>query len=172
MPRDKIRKNHQSLISLLHASSQKHSSHKNSSNKGKRAQTKNPIIVVNDQIGVPLGQELVPRVPHIPWNMAWMGECIFKHYPLQEFSIGRVVGRPTGLILQKILNLSVLSNDTELIPLPTIQYPIPVIRPRYSLLSNRKLKQAFNHEMPHWQDASQRCLSSTPKTWKAQNLVS
>ena len=63
----------------------------------------------------------------------------------------------------KILELSGLIKDTELISIPTIEYPTPAVRPRNSLLSNMKFKQAFHHEMPHWQDALQECLNSAPR---------
>ena len=63
----------------------------------------------------------------------------------------------------KILELSGFIKDTELISIPTIEYPTPAVRPRNSLLSNMKLKQAFHHEMPHWQDALQECLNSAPR---------
>ena len=60
----------------------------------------------------------------------------------------------------KIIEFSGLSKDTVVIPIPTREYPTPAIRPEYSLLSNKKLKQVFHHEMPPWQDALQECLNS------------
>ena len=61
---------------------------------------------------------------------------------------------------KKILDLSGLIKNTELISIPTIEYPTPAVRPKNSLLSNKKLKQVFHHEMPHWQDALLECLNS------------
>ena len=66
---------------------------------------------------------------------------------------------------KKILELS--GENTELIPIPTIEYPTPTARPESSLLSNRKLKQVFHHEMPHWQDALLECLNSDHKARNA-----
>ena len=63
----------------------------------------------------------------------------------------------------KVLELSNLLKDTQVVPIPTIEYPTPAVRPRYSLLSNRKLKQVFHYEMPQWQDALQECISSAQK---------
>ncbi len=60
---------------------------------------------------------------------------------------------------KKILKLSSLSKNTELVPIPTTQYPTPAIRPQKSLLSNKKLKHSFNYEISHWQDALQKCLA-------------
>ncbi|MBC8285610.1 MAG: dTDP-4-dehydrorhamnose reductase [Nitrospinae bacterium] len=64
----------------------------------------------------------------------------------------------------KIFELSGLSKSVELIPIPTIEYPTPAVRPGYSLLSNSKLKQAFGYEMPQWQEALQECMDSTKAT--------
>ena len=65
---------------------------------------------------------------------------------------------------KKILELSALIEDTELIPIPSIEYPTPAVRPKNSLLSNTKLKQTLHHEMPHWQIALKECLNSAQQT--------
>jgi len=44
-------------------------------------------------------------------------------------------------------------------PIPSSEYPTPAPRPAYSVLSNEKLKKRFAIELPHWQDALERCLS-------------
>ena len=72
---------------------------------------------------------------------------------------------------KKIFELSGLLKDTELISIPTIEYPTPAVRPRNSLLSNKKLKQAFHHEMPHWQEALQECLNSPPRPQKVHHAL-
>ena len=63
---------------------------------------------------------------------------------------------------KEILDLSGASHDTQLLPIPTSDYPTPAARPLYSLLSNNKLKKVFAFEMPHWHDALKDCISSTP----------
>jgi dTDP-4-dehydrorhamnose reductase len=63
---------------------------------------------------------------------------------------------------KEILDLSGASQNTQLLPIPTSDYPTPAVRPLYSLLSNDKLKKAFAFEMPHWHDALKDCISSTP----------
>ena len=64
---------------------------------------------------------------------------------------------------KKIIELSGLSKNTELISIPTHDYPTSAVRPQYSLLSNRKLKRIFHYEMTHWQEALQECLNSATK---------
>ena len=63
---------------------------------------------------------------------------------------------------KEILDLSGASLDTQLLPIPTSDYPTPAARPLYSLLCNNKLKKVFAFEMPHWHDALKDCISSTP----------
>ncbi len=64
---------------------------------------------------------------------------------------------------KKIFELSGLTKDLTLVPIPTIEYPTPAARPRYSLLANKKLKQIYHQEMPHWQDALRECLIASQK---------
>lgn len=65
---------------------------------------------------------------------------------------------------KEILDLSGASQNTQLLPIPTSDYPTPAVRPPYSLLSNGKFKKVFAFEMPHWHDALKDCISSTPAT--------
>jgi dTDP-4-dehydrorhamnose reductase len=64
---------------------------------------------------------------------------------------------------KEILDLSGASQDTQLLPIPTSDYPTPAVRPLYSLLSNDKLKKVFAFEMPHWNDALIDCMHSKRK---------
>ena len=43
-------------------------------------------------------------------------------------------------------------------PLHTSEYPAPAPRPHYSVLDKTKIKQAYNLEIPHWEDSLKECL--------------
>ncbi|MCK9162642.1 MAG: dTDP-4-dehydrorhamnose reductase [Arcobacteraceae bacterium] len=43
-------------------------------------------------------------------------------------------------------------------PIETFQYPTPAKRPHYSLLNKKKIKEAFNIEIPYWKDGLDDCL--------------
>jgi dTDP-4-dehydrorhamnose reductase len=38
----------------------------------------------------------------------------------------------------------------KIVPIITAEFPTPARRPAYSVLSNRRLKQAFGISLPHW----------------------
>ena len=50
----------------------------------------------------------------------------------------------------------------SLVPIPTSEYPTPARRPKNSLLSNRKLADAFGIRMPDWRVALEACLRQIP----------
>jgi dTDP-4-dehydrorhamnose reductase len=64
---------------------------------------------------------------------------------------------------KEILNISSATQNTQLLPIPSSDYPTPAIRPLYSLLSNDKLEKVFGFKMPHWHDSLKDCINSTSK---------
>ena len=131
----------------------------------KLAQNRKQIKVVDDQTGGPTwSRSIAEGTAHI-LKQNLKGDTAtskgFSHSGVFHMSCG---GETNWFgFANKILELSGLSKSVELIPIPTIEYPTPAVRPQYSLLSNSKLKQAFDYEMPQWQEALQECLDSVPK---------
>ena len=131
----------------------------------KMAQSKNQIKVVDDQIGGPTWSKAIAEgTARILEHCRSAGKSeVFSHSGIFNMSCG---GKTSWFgFAKKIFELS--GKDTELISIPTIQYPTPAARPENSLLSNRKLKQVFHHEMSHWQDALLECLDSDHKARNA-----
>jgi dTDP-4-dehydrorhamnose reductase len=131
----------------------------------KLAQTRKQIKVVDDQTGAPTSARAIAEgTANILGQGLKAGTTksqIFSHPGVLHMSCG---GETNWFGFAKaILKLSGLSEGTEVTPISTSEYPTPATRPKYSLLSNKKLKQVFHHEMPQWQDALQECLSSAPK---------
>ncbi len=128
----------------------------------KLAQTKDQINVVDDQTGSPTWSRAIAR-----GTTQILKHCLNNKDPKSHFVSNSGIfhmscGGQTNWFgfASKILELSGLSNNTKLFPIPTTEYPTPAERPRYSLLSNNKLMQVFHCEMPHWQDALKKCLGS------------
>lgn len=44
-------------------------------------------------------------------------------------------------------------------PIPTSEYPTKAIRPLYSVLDKKKIKEQFGIEIPHWHESLKICLS-------------
>ena len=137
------------------------------------AQTRKQIKVVNDQTGGPTWSRAIAEgtariLEQCPPRSTKKSE-IFSHSGIFNMSCG---GETSWFgFANKILELSGLIKDTELISIPTIEYPTPAVRPRNSLLSNKKLIQTFHHELPHWQEALQECLNSAPRPQKVHNTL-
>jgi len=43
-------------------------------------------------------------------------------------------------------------------PITTFEYPLPAVRPFYSVLNKSKIKHDFNIKIPHWKESLTRCL--------------
>jgi dTDP-4-dehydrorhamnose reductase len=128
----------------------------------KLAKTRKQIKVVDDQTGAPTWSrtiaEATTRILELSFKERGTNSKVFSHTGIFNMSCG---GQTTWFgFAKKLLELSGLIKDIELLPIPTSEYPTPAVRPKNSLLSNKKLIQAFHHEMPHWQDALQECLNS------------
>ena len=52
-----------------------------------------------------------------------------------------------------------VSDRCRVLPIETAEYPTAAQRPSYSVLNKRKIKQELQMEIPHWEDALQRCLA-------------
>ena len=48
---------------------------------------------------------------------------------------------------------------TKILPIETSQYPTPAIRPQYSVLNKKKVKQTFQIEIPYWRESLEKCMS-------------
>jgi dTDP-4-dehydrorhamnose reductase len=131
----------------------------------KLAQTRKQIKVVDDQTGAPTWAKAIAEgTTHIleqDLKLSTTKPLTLSHPGVFHMSCG---GETNWFGFAKaILKISGLSEGTEVTPISTSEFPTPAARPKYSLLSNKKLKQVYHHEMPQWQDALQDCLSSASK---------
>ena len=62
---------------------------------------------------------------------------------------------------QAILKASSSLQTTQLIPIPTSEYPTPAQRPPYSVLSTEKLRTSFGITLPSWDETLNYCLGGS-----------
>ena len=127
----------------------------------KLAEEKDKLRIVDDQIGAPTWGR----------SIALATRKILKQY-LRDGSDPSLSGifhltcqgkSSWYDFAKEILNISSTSQNTQLFPIPTSEYPTPATRPLYSLLSNDKLEKVFGFKMPHWNDALKDCMHSKSK---------
>ena len=113
----------------------------------KRAASGGQVKVVHDQVLTPsytvdvaeAVAKLVSTGPYGTYHVSSEGKCSWYEFTAEIF-------RQEGL-------------SADLIPVTTSEFPSPVKRPGFSVLSKQKLK-ALHIEMPEWQDALARYLAS------------
>ncbi|MFN8288546.1 MAG: dTDP-4-dehydrorhamnose reductase [Chitinophagales bacterium] len=47
---------------------------------------------------------------------------------------------------------------TKINPIETYQYPTPAVRPKYSVLNKKKIKETFGIHIPYWRESLQGCM--------------
>ena len=106
--------------------------------------------VVSDQIGTPtyakdlanaiytiISQGVIPGMYHFSNE----GACSWYDFTK---SIHRLVGITT----------------CKVSPLHTYEYPVKAARPAYSVLDKSKIKNAYNIEIPHWEESLNACIKN------------
>ena len=124
------------------------------------AKERDELKIVDDQIGAPtwsrmiaeataqiLAQNVLPR-PHHPLPIAEVSGV----YNLTA------AGRTSWCgFTQAILENA--QAGTQVIPIPTADYPLPAPRPLLSLLSSDKLSKTFGMKLPPWEESLALCLA-------------
>lgn len=111
---------------------------------------KESLTVVNDQIGCPTfaGDLAYVLLEIIRLKKDWTETEIY-HYS----NSGKISWYDFAL---KIMELG--NHNCQVNPIPTIDYPTPVKRPAYSLLSTEKIAKVFGLSIPWWEDSLGKCL--------------
>ncbi|MBQ0941890.1 dTDP-4-dehydrorhamnose reductase [Ideonella sp. 4Y16] len=127
------------------------------------AAERDALNVIDDQIGAPTGAELLADVsahalralqqrPELAglYHCVAGGEVSWHGYAQHVIAWARAQGRPVKVAPAAIRAI------------PTTQYPTPAQRPLNSRLDTRRLQQAFDLVLPHWQVGVDRMLAELP----------
>ncbi len=117
------------------------------------AQEQEELRVVADQVGSPT-------------YTADLAAAIFRLLATQEFGIYHVSNQGAcswhefaGEIVAQFTRLSGRVKIKTIVPIATLEYPLPAKRPGYSLLSKHRYETAVGAALPPWRDALQRYLN-------------
>lgn len=106
------------------------------------------LRVVNDQVGTPT------------WSRS-LAEATGKLIELPDakgiYHLSSEGETSWYLFTNTIFQLS--NSEVNLEPITTAEYPTLAQRPKYSVLSNEKIRNELKIEMPHWREALEMCLS-------------
>jgi dTDP-4-dehydrorhamnose reductase len=118
------------------------------------------LTVINDQIGVPTGAELladvtahaIRRVQQQPelaglYHLVASGETSWYYYARFVLDFARQAG------------VDIKVADAAIEAIPTSAFPLPAQRPLNSRLNTDKLCASFNLTLPHWQQGVARMLT-------------
>lgn len=119
------------------------------------AQTQTEIKVVNDQLGAPtFAEDLAKGIKKIIRTLKEGTSSDVKGvYHFANEGIVSWCG-----FASEIMHISHAS--TQIVPIPTKDYPLPAARPGWSVMSLGKLKKVFDIYPPHWRISLKRYLSA------------
>lgn len=129
--------------------------------------SKQEIKVVDDQKGTPtLASDLALVIYKIIENSDNAKHLFGKHSPL-PFGIYNYsnLGETTWFgFASKIYSLgkkyNKISQECNVLPCTTEEFPSPAMRPKYSVLSKKKIQDAMKIKIPSWEDSLERFIKS------------
>jgi len=117
------------------------------------ARERTSINVVNDQIGSPTyAHDLASAILQIIGSIS-SGKADapgIYHYSNE----GAISWFDFAWFIVSLDNIA-----CEVCPIPSADYPTRAVRPKFSVLDKRKLKETFGITVPYWYDSLKKCLS-------------
>ncbi|MBZ0096880.1 MAG: dTDP-4-dehydrorhamnose reductase [Sulfuricella sp.] len=124
------------------------------------AKERDELRIVVDQIGAPTWSRMIAEATAQILAQAYSP---MSHHPLLIAEVSGIynltaAGRTSWFgFTQAILENAQMG--TQVIPIPTSDYPLPAPRPLFSLLSSDKLSKTFGMKLPPWEDALALCMA-------------
>lgn len=136
----------------------------------KLAQERKELKIINDQVGSPTAAELIADVT---------AHCLVAHKnsitndtkwgTFHLTASGKASWYDFAQYIIKEANqydLPSLIDSTNILPIPTHEYPLPAKRPANSLLDTSKILNTFTFSLPSWKYHVQRVVNELVKSWK------
>jgi dTDP-4-dehydrorhamnose reductase len=113
----------------------------------------NTLDVVSDQFGTPTyAYDLAFSILYI----ATSEKFLENNKPSEIFHYSNK-GKSSWYEFAKEI-ISISGTNCELNPIITKDYPLPAKRPKYSILSSKKISETYGIKIEHWKDALKGCL--------------
>ncbi|MGZ5051265.1 MAG: dTDP-4-dehydrorhamnose reductase [Methylobacter sp.] len=124
------------------------------------AQQRDSLNVIDDQIGAPTGAELLADVTAHSIKTAVHNPDVKGLYHLTADGQTSWYGYASFVIdFARKAGLDIKVGVDAIQPIPASAYPLPAPRPNNSRLDCRKLQNAFDLKLPHWQIGVTRMLT-------------
>ena len=124
----------------------------------KLAQEKESLSIVDDQIGAPTYAPFLAKASYGAllnfldsknqqsgtYNLCNSGEVSWHGFAKEIFSLAEEYGIPLKI--------------SELLPIPSEEYPTPAKRPQNSRMDLELFRESFDLPLPHWKDSLKECM--------------
>lgn len=106
------------------------------------------LNIIYDQIGTPTyARDLAAAILHVIQLDEWKGG-IYNYS-----NEGVASWYDFAIAIRDFAGLK-----TPIHPIETTQFPTPAVRPKYSVLNKKKIKQVFGLSIPYWRDSLRDCI--------------
>jgi dTDP-4-dehydrorhamnose reductase len=115
--------------------------------------SKPQLKVVFDQTGTPTyAQDLADAIFDIVENKKYVGNSGIYHYSNEGvcswFDFTKMIAEMSG------------HKSCDIQPCYSSEFPSPVVRPAYSVLDKKKIKETFGVKVPYWTNSLAKCVST------------
>jgi dTDP-4-dehydrorhamnose reductase len=150
----------------------------------KLAQNKTEVKVVNDQFGAPTSAKWLAKV-----SIDALKLCLEKNNPYSSSNTSTTPSSSSSsssdwglyhassegvtswhayakeaIAFAQHVGFAQTLKPEDVLPIPSVGYPLPATRPSYSVLSGEKLYQAFGIQRPDWVDAVHEVITDIHQT--------
>ena len=115
----------------------------------------NTLDIVSDQIGTPT---YAYDLAHSILNIVSSEKFLQNEKPTAIFHYSNEGKSSWYEFAKEVISISGI--NCHLNPINTHDYPLPAKRPKYSILSKKKISQEYALSIPHWKNALKDCLKN------------